>query len=217
AIRWYQGRLLELLPLLTEMANSPELSAVDNSFLAAYAVAAAQSGDGRAAAGALAALRGRSLAELPRSSSWLVTMYGIVEAAYLVGNAKAAGRAYELMRPFADLPMMASLAVACFGSAHHALGVASLAGGDAERAGSHPREAIHGNVGLGHLPAVVVSRLRYAEALALRGRPGDRAAAAEQRVLAEEMASTLDLATHLAAPAPRSPTRACRCTRQGRR
>ena len=37
-----------------------------------------------------------------------------------------------MLRPFADLPMMTSLAVACFGSTHHALGVAALTQGHAQ-------------------------------------------------------------------------------------
>ncbi len=90
-IRWYQGRLAELLPMLHERVHSPALSAVDNSTVVALAVAAALSGDRATAAGRLAALRGSNPADLPRSSSWLVTMNGIVEAAYLLADAEAAG------------------------------------------------------------------------------------------------------------------------------
>src|SRR2546430_12870108 len=73
AIRWYQGRLVEVLPMLTELVDSPTLSATDNSGRAALAVAAALAGDRPAAASALATLSGRDLADLPRSSSWLAT------------------------------------------------------------------------------------------------------------------------------------------------
>ena len=100
-IRWYQGRLAELLPMLAERVRSPALSAVDNSAVAGLAVAAALGGDARTAASCLAMLRGSDLARLPRSSSWLVTMNGIVEAAYLVEDAEIAAEAYELLRPYA--------------------------------------------------------------------------------------------------------------------
>src|ERR1700746_1557281 len=70
-IRWYQGRLTELLPMLRERVHSPSLSPVDNSAVAALAVAAALDGDRRTAASCLATLRGSDLARLPRSSSWL--------------------------------------------------------------------------------------------------------------------------------------------------
>jgi hypothetical protein len=211
AIRWYQGRLGELLPMLTEMVNAPTLSVVDNSFFAALAVAAATAGDHRTAERLLATLRGRALADLPRSGNWLVTMYGIVEAANLLGNAKASARAYELLAPFADLPMMAGSAVTCFGTVHHALGVASLTMGEVDRAVTHLHEAVHRDLALGHWPAVLRSRQRFAEALERRGRPEDGAAAHEQRARAAEVASTLG------AVAPQAPAGRATCTRHGRR
>jgi hypothetical protein len=125
----------------------------------------------------VARLRDRDLADLPRSSTWLVTMHGIVEAAHLLDDADTSARAYELLEPFARLPVMASLGVACFGSVHHALGVASLTTGDTDRAIEHFREAIDRNLALGHWPAVRNSRLRQAEALARRGQPHDHASA----------------------------------------
>jgi hypothetical protein len=219
AIRWYQGRLAELRPLLTQLVHSPHLSAIDNSLYGALAVAAALDGDRQAATGALATLRGQDLGLLPRSSSWLVAMYGVVEASNLLDNQKAAARAYELLRPFAHLPMMASLAVACFGSTHHALGVAALTMGDPDRAVAHLREAVHRNLGLGHWPAVVHSRLRLAESLLRRARDEDAAEAAEQRRLAGELAEMLALPTPAPAamPVPTGLAGPVSCRQQGRR
>lgn len=172
AIRWYQGRLAELLPMLDQMAHSPSLSAVDSSYFAALAVAAALAGDRGKAASALARLTGHDLADLPRSSTWLVTMNGVVEAAHLLGDADLAARAYELLSPFGHLPMMASLGIACFGSVQHALGTACLTTGDVDRSAEHLRTAIDRNLAIGHWPAVKMSRLRYAEALGVRS-PGE--------------------------------------------
>ena len=172
-IRWYQGRLVELLPMLHARVHSPVLSAVDNSAAAALAVAAALSGDRPRAAGSLAALCGSDLAALPRSSSWLVTMNGIVEAAYLLEEADVAARAYQLLGPYADLPMVGGLGITCFGSAHHALGVAALTSGQLDPAIEHLRAAVQHNLALAHWPALVVARQRLAQAYALRGGPGD--------------------------------------------
>jgi hypothetical protein len=208
AIRWYQGRLPDLLPMLWEAVSAPTLSAVDNSMLGAVAVAAALAGDRRAAENALASLRGPGLGRLPRSSSWLVAMYGLVEAAYLLGDRQAAASAHELLLPYAHLPMMASLAVACFGSVEHALGVAALTTGELDRATAHLTEAVHRNLALGHWPAVRVSRLRLAEALDRRGGPGDAAAAAAQRTAAEELASLTEAGAAAGSVV---------CLRQGRR
>ena len=193
-IRWYQGRIVELLPMLKDRVHSPSLSAVDDSPVAALAVAAAMGGDPRTAASCLAALQGSSLAGLPRSSSWLVTMNGIVEAAYLLADAHVADEAYEVLSPYAHLPMIGSLGVTCFGSTHHALGVASLTSRHLDRAVEHFRSAIRHNLALAHWPAVVSSRVRLAEALRLRGCPGDAEAAERERGAAESETRTLGIA-----------------------
>ena len=176
-IRWYQGRLTELLPMLDDRVHSPVLSAVDNSAVAALAVAAALSGDRPRAASALAALCGSDLAALPRSSSWLVTMNGVVEAAYLLEEPDVAVRAYQLLRPHAHLPMIGSLGITCFGSVQHALGVAALTSRQLDLAVEHLTAAVQHNLALAHWPALVASRQRLAQAHALRGSPGDADAA----------------------------------------
>jgi hypothetical protein len=192
-VRWYQGRLAELLPTLLARAHSPVLSSVDDSSVAALAVAAALSGDRRTAASSLAALCGVGLANLARSSSWLVTMNGIVEAAFLQGDADVADRAYELLRPHAQLPMVGSLGITCFGSTQHALGVASLTSGHVDRAIDHLRAAVQHNLALPHWPAVLASRRRLAQAYALRKLPADADAARRELEAAMREAADLGL------------------------
>jgi hypothetical protein len=206
AIRWYQGRLPELLPMLTDLASSATLCVADHSFTAAGAVAAAQSGEYLPAARALAALTGRSLAGLPCSGGWLVSMYGMVETAYLISDADAAAEAYELLLPYADLPMMACSGIVCFGSTHHALGMAAMTTGAVDRAIEHLSEALCRNFALGHWPAVNASRLRYAEALERRGDPRDIADAFELRSRAADLARTL---TGCLVPPGRSDVASC--------
>jgi hypothetical protein len=179
-IRWYQGRLTELLPVLRDREHSPDLSAVDNSAVAALAVAAAQAGDLRTAVSSLRALCGSDLAALPRSSSWLGTMNGIVETAALLGDAEVSARAYDLLRPYAGLPMVGSLGITCFGSVQHALGVASLTCGHLDQSVDHLRAAVQHNLALAHWPSVAASRRRLAEAYQRRGHPGDAEAARDE-------------------------------------
>jgi hypothetical protein len=195
-IRWYQGRLAELLPVLHDRVHSPVFSAVDNSSVAALAVAAVLSGDRRTAASSLAALCGRDLAALSRSSSWLVTMNGIVEAAYLLEEADVAAQAYDLLRPYAALPMVGSLGVTCFGSAQQALGLASITTGRLDLAIDHLGAAVKHNLALAHWPAVVSSRQRLAQAYVLRGEPGDAEAARH------ELDKAMSEATALSLPVP---------------
>jgi hypothetical protein len=215
-IRWYQGRLVELLPMLHDRVHSPVLSAVDNSAVAALAVAAALSGDRPQAASSLAALCGSDLDGLPRSSSWLVTMNGIVEAAYLLEEADVGTRAYELLRPYADLPMVGSLGITCFGSAQHALGVAALTSGQLDLAIEHLHAAVQHNLALPHWPALVASRQRLAQAYALRGWPQDASAA--QR----ELDAAMSEATAVGLPVPAQPVSGpsaavAECHRAGRK
>jgi hypothetical protein len=220
AIRCYQGRLPELLLLLNDLVDSPALCAVDNSFYAARAVAAAAAGDHPTATHAMAALLQPTLADLPRSSSWLTTMCGFAQAAHLVGDKHAAAKAYRLLSPYANLPAMASLAFTCFGSVHHALGVAALTNADLDRAVEHLRRAVDRNIALGHWPAVLFSRLRLADALDRRAAPEDETAAREERDQAAAVAARLDLDVrlpdarpHVAMPAPAGPVT---CRRAGR-
>ncbi|MGW3999138.1 BTAD domain-containing putative transcriptional regulator [Amycolatopsis sp. NPDC004772] len=190
AIRWFQGRLGELVPVLDGLMHSPTLSPIDNSYYAALAVAAASAGDRRTAAGALARLCGEDLGALPRSSTWLTSLSGAAETAYLLDDRATAARVHELLAPFGQLPAMASLGVACFGSVHHPLGTTALTAGDPGRAVPHLRAAVRHNLALAHWPAVVFSRRRHAEALVRRGEPGDRAAADREWAAADEEAKT---------------------------
>ena len=216
-IRWYQGRLTELLPMLHDRVESPVLSPVDNSAVAALAVAAALSGDRPRAASALAELCGADLAALPRSSAWLVTMNGVVEAAYLLEEADVAARAYELLRPYGHLPMIGSLAVTCFGSVEHALGVAALTSGRLDLAIEHLTAAVPHNLALAHWPALVASRAWLAQAHALRGGPGDADAARRELDAAAAEAASAGLAVpDHPVPRPAAAERA-QCQRTGRK
>jgi hypothetical protein len=194
AIRWFQGRSGELVPTLAELVHSPTLSAVDNAYFAALAVAAATVGDRREAACALGRLSGRGLSNLMHSGSWLVAMYGVVEAAHLLDDTAISAQAYSLLLPFAELPMMGSLAVACFGSTHHALGVASMTVGEPDRAVAHLQAAVRANEALGHWPAAVLSRHRLGEARSHRAQPGDGPLAAAELTAAAAEAAPLGMA-----------------------
>ncbi len=215
-IRWFQGRVGELLDTVTAMVNSPTLSVVDNSFVAVQAVAAAAAGQTRLARGALARIVGRDLGDLLTSSSWLATMTVVVEAAALLDDHGVAERAYQLLLPYGHLPVMASLAVSCLGSAQHPLGVACLVTGDADRAVEHFRAAVDHNLALGHWPAATVSRHWLAQALHARGGPGEAQRAA--RFHAEAAAEAADLGMRLPAPIARGGrvSSVPQCTRRGK-
>jgi DNA-binding SARP family transcriptional activator len=207
AIRWFQGRAGEALPTVRSQQHSTDLSRLDDSLVAALAVTAASGGDRLLAAGALARLGRGDLRRVRSSSVWLVTICGAIEAAALLGDADTCAAAYDLLLPHARLPVMASLAMACFGSAEQALGVAALTMGRLDPAVQHLRGAVRANLALGHWPAHALSRHRLADALTARGGPGDHDAAATERAVAESEATRLAMVLPPAGGTPLPPVR----------
>jgi hypothetical protein len=100
------------------------------------------------------------------------TETAVATAAHLLGDQETARRAYACVAPYAALPVLASRAVACLGSAHHILGVAALTFGDIDAAVEHFGEAVRRNLALGHWPATKLSQQRLAEASSARAGAG---------------------------------------------
>ena len=175
AIRWIQGRDAEVLDAAEEVAASPTLIEAEFAFRAAAAGIAARAGHHDRAQAALDRLAAGGLAALPRSSSWLAGMTTIAEVAALLGDAGVARQAYDLLTPFADLPVMPSLAVVCLGSTERALGLAALAFDDHDGAVCHLERAIVANERLGNRPLATMTRADLAHALVRRARGDDHA------------------------------------------
>jgi tetratricopeptide (TPR) repeat protein len=173
-IRWLQGRTLEVLSLVEEMAASPTLAETDVVYLAATSCVAAACGELDRARAALDRLVARGLSSIPETSNWLMTLFTLADAAKVLGDADAAREAYELLTPYADLPTMASLAVVCLGSTQRALGVAALTFGDVDLAVRHLQAAVTGNRRLGNQPFATIAAADLAEALLRRDGHGDR-------------------------------------------
>ena len=157
ALRWLQGRADELVPMIREMVDSTSVAEPAAGFVAALAAVGAAAGDRTTASAALACLRAPGLHTLPTSCSWMATMLGVCEAAHLLGDSDAAAEAYGLLAPYADLPVMASLAVASFGSAHRPLGLAARTMGDLDRAVDHLERAGRAELATGDRPWHTVS------------------------------------------------------------
>lgn len=173
AIRWMQGRGAELVDLAAEAATSPTLVLAEFTFQATLARLAAEAGQLQRARHALDRITQAGLAALPQSSTWLTGMLGIVESAAALGDAGIAGQAYHLLHPYADLPIMPSLAVVCFGSVHRPLGLAALTVGDIEASVHHLRDAVDANTRLGNHPMTTCAQAELAQVLRRRGRSGD--------------------------------------------
>jgi tetratricopeptide (TPR) repeat protein len=177
-IRWLQDRDCELLDLARDISGGSGLIAPEFAFRAATASMAARAGLRDEAATILATLTAGGLDALPPSSTWLTGIVNIVEAASLLGDRTLAADGARVLAPFADRPVMPSLAVTCFGSVERALGVAAMTSGDADGAIDHLERAVNDNVRIGNRPMAAICRADLAAARLARDEPGDRAAAA---------------------------------------
>ncbi len=186
AIRWLQGRGEELLPLIGELVDSTTVESTSSpGFIAAQAALAGASGDQLAARAALACLRTDGLGAVHSTSVWSATMLGACEAAHVLGDADAAGEAYELLAPYADLPVMAGLGVACYGSAHRPLGLAAATVGDLDRAVDHLERAVVAELAVGGGPWHAMALAALADVLDQRAAAGDGAPATDGRRAAD--------------------------------
>ncbi|MBM4254743.1 MAG: hypothetical protein FJ147_02470 [Deltaproteobacteria bacterium] len=173
AIRFFQGRETELADLAASVAASPVVTERDQSFTMAAALFALRRGDLHQARAILERVKRDGLESIVPTSSWLLTMQAIIDIAAALKDKQIAHAAYAALLPYADLPIMASLAVVCFGSAHRPLGVAALACGQIDLAIEHFESAIAANERLGHRPAATQARAELALALLQRGSTGD--------------------------------------------
>ena len=198
-IRWLQDRDAEMLATVEDIADSPTLVATEFAFRATFAGLAARAGRLDKARLVLDKLIAQGLADLPESSTWLAGMQNVAETAYLLGDAELARQAYELLTPYADLPIMPSFAVTCLGSAERPLGLAALAFHRPDLAVAHLDRAVTANRLLGNLPVTAIAMTDLADALLRRRHPGDRERAVELIEAAQHEAAALGMTARAAA------------------
>lgn len=192
-LRWWQGRAGELIPFVREISSSPRLGFNDHVYVGADAVLSALAGDTDGAEEALARLSVVGLGRLPESSSLLTTLALVAEAAFLLGDDQMAGSAAELIRPYAHLPVMPSLAVVCLGSAERPLGLAAATLGSLDAAVHHLDAAIVADQRLGNRPMAVLTEHTLAGVLQARGAPGDEARSEDLAARSAERASRMGM------------------------
>ena len=132
AIRWMQGRGGEFLPVrrATWRADTTLVHANAGYLWTVEAVLAAEAGAHEQARRALDRVLAHDLESLPETSAWLPALFGVAEAAAILGDTTAAHEAARRLEEYASLPIMGSLAIVCFGSAARALGLARRTLGD---------------------------------------------------------------------------------------
>ena len=196
-IRWLQDRDTEILDRAKEVAASPTLILAEFSLRVSAAVVLARSGHHTAARAALDHLGpgANDLGALPQSSTWPIGMVGLVELAAELGDAALARKAYDQLLPFADLPVVASLAVLCAGSTERSLGLAALTFGEPDQAIAHLELAVEDNRRLGNRPMTAMAQATLARALRARDGSGDLARARQTLQLAIDEADANEMAS----------------------
>ncbi len=180
AIRWLQGRGGELLPVLQQLVRGTTLVHANAGYLwTVEAALAAEAGVHDVARTALDRVLANELESLPETSAWLPALFGVAEAAAILGDTTAAHEAAQHLEPYASLPVMGSLAILCFGSAARALGLARRTLGDLDGAVTALEGAVVHNRRLAHLPMLAITRADLAATLYQRDGDDDRARADE--------------------------------------
>jgi tetratricopeptide (TPR) repeat protein len=178
ALRWIQGRAREVLELAAETASSPTIFPVNHAFTGVFASLAAACGEFDRARAALTRLRGR-LGTVHQNSAWLATLFTTIEAAHAVGDVGIALEAADVLRPYAALPVLGSLAVVCLGSARRSLGLAAVTAGDLDEGTQLLEAAVSDDERFGNRPLAAMTVADLARVRARRGRAGDHDAALE--------------------------------------
>ena len=194
AMRWMQGRASELLGDTEEIEHATTIVHAYADYvwpiIAVLAAAADQRDRARAA---LDRILVSGLRSLPESSAWLPALFCVAEVADYLEDREAAHQVAELLEPYAELPMIASLGVMCFGATARSLGLARRTIGDLDGAVAALESAVLQNRRIGHLPMLAIARADLAQTLVRRGAPGDRTRAHELYDVAIAAARTMDM------------------------
>lgn len=192
-IRFIQGRDAELMETAAGIAASPTLNPAEFSFLATAACLAVRAGDLSRARTMLDQVTAPGLTALPQSSTWLIGMMSLADAALGLGDADLARGIEKLVEPFAELPCLPSLAVTCLGSTERALGQTRLTCGDLDGAVAAFERAVDATRVLGNRPITAINSADLATVLVARDAPGDRARAVDLLTFARAEAVAMGL------------------------
>jgi tetratricopeptide (TPR) repeat protein len=177
AIRWLQGRLGEMRDLVGSVIESSTLRRRDVSYTAVLALICALDGDERAARAAVDAVVASGLDSVGVPSNRMITWTILVETAGVLGDTALAAQLAKTVEPFAHLPVMPSLAIACLGPGERVMGVACATAGRRQEAVDWFRAALDANRRIGNRPIDALIHGQLADLLRV-GSSADRDEAA---------------------------------------
>lgn len=191
-LRWEQGRLDELIPMLIGMAaQNPDLVA----FRTALAFAHAEVGALGEARQLLDSLAGDGFAAVPQDLTWPTSLALLASAAADLDTQHHARKLFEFLRPLSGQLVIVGAGALCLGSVDRYLGMLAACGKDFDVAEGHYRSALELEFRIGALPYVARTRYWYARMLVERGGSGDREESVELLDACLRTAKELGMAT----------------------
>ncbi len=161
AIRFLQGRLVEMRPVVEAWAAQYERAA----WRLGYGLVLAEIDEHDAAHAALAPYVATQFADVPRDELWFLSLAAAVAAIELLRDTEAAEVLYELLAPHASRVIVAGEGALCWGSIHRQLAPLAVLLGATERAAMHFESAMSMHERLGAQPFLARDRLGYARLL----------------------------------------------------
>ena len=172
-LRREQGRLAEIEDLIREaVAAYPGY----RSFRCFIPLLDYELGRSEPARRAFDELAKDDFAALPRDSEWLFCLSILAEVAVYLDDRSAASVLYRLLRPYAEVNVLAAGEVAV-GPVERFLGMLATATGRTEQAAGHFENAIAITARMDARPWLAHAQYEYARMLLARGAPGDRESA----------------------------------------
>jgi hypothetical protein len=185
AIRWQQGRLAELRPIVASLVeSSPNIPA----WRCALALVDAELGDVPQALAQLNSIG--DFAELPQDWLWMPSVTTATQACVQVGATDKAAVLYGLLRPYSRRQVVIGSGFCCLGSASRYLGLLAAAMGQDDQARAYLAEAIDANDRMGAAPWAALSRCDLATVLL---RWDERTEGRSMAVMARDTGSALGM------------------------
>jgi hypothetical protein len=191
-IRDHQGRLGEMEPAIRAYAEQfPDTLAIRAALAMIYAL----QGREEEARDNFEMAAANDFADIPRDTTWLMTLTMLTQAASALGDSARAKLLYDLFAPYNSRTIVAGPAIVCMGSAARYLGVLAATTGRTSDAQRHFTDAIDMNERMGARPYLAHSLREYAELLVSTDSPADRERAHDLLDRAERLYVELEMPT----------------------
>ncbi len=170
-IRWEQGRLHEIAPIVKQLiANNPSSA----SWRPGLALIYRTLGHREACQDIFEDLASDEFAFLPHDSLWVATLAYLTEVCAYLEDCERAAILYKLLLPYEGRTVVVGGATACYGAAARYLGMLARTTADLEAAERHFEAALDLDARMEAWPWLAHGQCEYAVMRLVRGRASDR-------------------------------------------